>query len=209
MTDNRVAVYAPSPGADDVHSITIMTGGYPAEYGRKLGGVIEVVNSSPARQGFGGSLSASVGSFDTGSGEAIVEHGSEKDDDDLSRPARRPRTVTSIHRLKEISRTMVRPRADRCDSSAIFRHPAVLVSFFATPRLRFLVPNENIHKKPGSVRIAIASRTPRSFLFSESFPPAWSGTFEACCAMSQRSSGLIRSRHPLPPLRIGAFVSST
>ena len=97
MTDNRSPVYAPEPGADDVHSITIMTGGYPAEYGRKLGGVIEVVTSSTARQGFGSSLSASVGSFDTGSGEAIVEHGSEKttisltaarrDHGPLSRPA--------------------------------------------------------------------------------------------------------------------------
>jgi len=78
MTDNRSPVYAPEPGADDVHSMTIMTGGYPAEYGRKLGGVIEVVNASPARQGFGSSVSASVGSFDTGSGEAILENGWDK-----------------------------------------------------------------------------------------------------------------------------------
>src|SRR5204862_5934998 len=42
LTDNRSAVFAPEPGVDDVHSIAIMTGGYPAEYGRKLGGVIEV-----------------------------------------------------------------------------------------------------------------------------------------------------------------------
>ncbi len=74
MTDNRSPVYAPEAGADDVHSMTIMTGGYPAEYGRKLGGVIEVVNASPSRQGFGSSLSASIGSFDTRSGEATVEH---------------------------------------------------------------------------------------------------------------------------------------
>lgn len=78
MTDNRSPVYAPEPGAADVHSMTIMTGGYPAEYGRKLGGVIEVVNTSPARQGFGSSVSASVGSFDTGSGDAIIENGWEK-----------------------------------------------------------------------------------------------------------------------------------
>ena len=43
MTDNRSPVYAPDPASDDVQSMTIMTGGYPAEYGRKLGGVIEVV----------------------------------------------------------------------------------------------------------------------------------------------------------------------
>src|SRR4051812_26461496 len=78
MTDNRSPVYAPEPGSDDVRAMTIMTGGYPAEYGRKLGGVIEVVTTTPAHRGFGTSLSASLGSFDTQSGEAIVEHGGEK-----------------------------------------------------------------------------------------------------------------------------------
>lgn len=78
MTDNRSPVYAPESVADDVHSMTIMTGGYPAEYGRKLGGVIEVVNTSPARRGFGGSVAASAGSFDTGSGDAILENGWDK-----------------------------------------------------------------------------------------------------------------------------------
>lgn len=78
MTDNRSPVYAPEPAADEVHSLTILTGGYPAEYGRKLGGVIEVVNTSPARQGFGSSVSASVASFDTASGEAVIENGWEK-----------------------------------------------------------------------------------------------------------------------------------
>jgi hypothetical protein len=37
MTDNRSPVFAPEAGADGIHSMTIMTGGYPAEYGRKLG----------------------------------------------------------------------------------------------------------------------------------------------------------------------------
>lgn len=78
MTDNRSPVFAPEADAGDVHGMTIMTGGYPAEYGRKLGGVIEVVTAASARRGFGSSVSASVGSFDTGSGEAIVEHGGEK-----------------------------------------------------------------------------------------------------------------------------------
>ena len=78
MTDNRSPAFAPELGADDVQGMTIMTGGYPAEYGRKLGGVIEVVTAAPARRGFGGTASASFGSFDTGSGDAIAEYGREK-----------------------------------------------------------------------------------------------------------------------------------
>jgi hypothetical protein len=78
MTDNRSPAFAPELGADDVHAMTIMTGGYPAEYGRKLGGVIEVVTAAAARRGFGGTASASFGSFATASGDVVAEYGREK-----------------------------------------------------------------------------------------------------------------------------------
>jgi hypothetical protein len=78
LTDNRSPAFAPELGADDVQGMTIMTGGYPAEYGRKLGGVIEVVTAAPARRGFGGTASASFGSFGTVTGDAIAEYGREK-----------------------------------------------------------------------------------------------------------------------------------
>src|SRR5580704_3708948 len=57
LTDNRSAAFAPDLDADDVHAMSILTGGYPAEYGRKLGGVIEVVTAGDARRGFHGSAS--------------------------------------------------------------------------------------------------------------------------------------------------------
>ena len=55
--------------------MSVLTGGYPAEYGRKLGGVIEVVTAGDARQGFHGRLVASGGSFGTASGYAISQYG--------------------------------------------------------------------------------------------------------------------------------------
>ena len=58
LTDNRSPAFAPELGAEDVHAMNILTGGYPAEYGRKLGGVIEVVTTAQSRHGFGGSASA-------------------------------------------------------------------------------------------------------------------------------------------------------
>jgi hypothetical protein len=68
LTDNRSPAFASEIDADDVHSMSILTGGYPAEYGRKLGGVIEVVTAGTARRGFHGSLGVTAGSFDTKSG---------------------------------------------------------------------------------------------------------------------------------------------
>jgi outer membrane cobalamin receptor len=75
ITDNRSPAFAPELDADDVHGMTILTGGYPAEYGRKLGGVIEVVTAANPRSGLHGSAVASVGSFATATGGAAVQYG--------------------------------------------------------------------------------------------------------------------------------------
>src|SRR5262249_46288366 len=40
LTDNRSPSFGPETEADDVDSLAIYTAGFPAEYGRKMGGVI-------------------------------------------------------------------------------------------------------------------------------------------------------------------------
>ena len=75
ITDNRSPSFAPELDADGVHSMSILTGGYPAEYGRKLGGVIEVVTTANPRQGLHGSAVASVASFGTANGGANAQYG--------------------------------------------------------------------------------------------------------------------------------------
>src|SRR5215472_8042268 len=42
LTDNRSPSFGPEIEADDVESVTIYTAGIPAEYGRKMGGVVEL-----------------------------------------------------------------------------------------------------------------------------------------------------------------------
>jgi hypothetical protein len=43
LTDNRSPSFGPEPvEADDVESLKIYTAGIPAEFGRKMGGVVEV-----------------------------------------------------------------------------------------------------------------------------------------------------------------------
>lgn len=75
MTDNRSPAFAPDMGSDAAESLTILTGGYPAEYGRKLGGVVEVATAQSARLGVHGGLSADAGSFATAGVTGIVEYG--------------------------------------------------------------------------------------------------------------------------------------
>jgi len=75
ITDNRSPSFAPEVSADEVHAMSILTGGYPAEYGRKLGGVIEVMTAGEARRGLHSSIVASVGSFETVSGYGSTQYG--------------------------------------------------------------------------------------------------------------------------------------
>jgi hypothetical protein len=67
LTDNRSPSFGPAIEADDVQSLSIYTAGIPAEYGRKMGGVIEVNTVQDAQPGFHGELAALGGSFGTGS----------------------------------------------------------------------------------------------------------------------------------------------
>jgi hypothetical protein len=65
LTDNRSPGSGPEIEADDVDSLTIYTAGIPAEYGRKMGGVVEVNTLHDAQPGLHGQAVLSGGSFDT------------------------------------------------------------------------------------------------------------------------------------------------
>ena len=65
LTDNRSPSFGPEIEADDVQSITIYTAGIPAEYGRKMGGVVEVNTLQDPQPGFHGQVVLSGGSFDS------------------------------------------------------------------------------------------------------------------------------------------------
>jgi hypothetical protein len=66
LTDNRSPSFGPEIEADDVQSMSIYTAGIPAEYGRKMGGVIEVNTLEDPQAGFHGEIALSGGSFDSG-----------------------------------------------------------------------------------------------------------------------------------------------
>src|SRR5580658_2193165 len=66
LTDNRSPSFGPEPAeADDVEALTIYTAGIPAEFGRKMGGVVEVTTLKNEDPGFHGQLIIFGGSYDT------------------------------------------------------------------------------------------------------------------------------------------------
>ena len=78
LTDNRSPSLGPAIDADDVQSLSIYTAGIPAEYGRKMGGVIEVNTLQDSQPGFHGQVTLSGGSFDTAGAFAKAQYASGK-----------------------------------------------------------------------------------------------------------------------------------
>jgi outer membrane cobalamin receptor len=79
ITQNRSPAFAPSFDADDVESVRVLTANYPAEYGRKLGGVIEITTEKDVPSGLHGQFDAGGGSFSTASGSAAISYARERD----------------------------------------------------------------------------------------------------------------------------------
>src|SRR6202050_5217149 len=75
LTDDRSPSFGPEIEADDIQSMTVYTAGIPAEYGRKMGGVVELNTVADPQAGFHGRVILSGGSFDSagafGEGEYV------------------------------------------------------------------------------------------------------------------------------------------
>jgi hypothetical protein len=70
LTDNRSPGLGPEIDADNVDSLSVYTAGIPAEFGRKMGGIIEVNTLKEAKPGLHGQLDIFGGSFDTAGASA-------------------------------------------------------------------------------------------------------------------------------------------
>ena len=62
LTDNRSPAFLPDLDVDTVQALRVTTASYPAEYGRKLGGVVDVVTKSVGEDGIHGRASIHGGS---------------------------------------------------------------------------------------------------------------------------------------------------
>jgi len=74
LTQNRSLAFAPSFDANEIESLRVLTANYPAEYGRKLGGIVEITTAKDAPAGFHGQFDAGGGSFSTVNGSAGISY---------------------------------------------------------------------------------------------------------------------------------------
>ena len=75
LYDNRSPAFAQSLNIDEFDSLNVRTAGYPAEFGLKLGGVIETASDQDGRTGFHGAASYQDGSFRNRAGFLSLRYG--------------------------------------------------------------------------------------------------------------------------------------
>lgn len=75
LTENRSPGMGSQIQVNDVRSITIYTAGIPAEFGRKMGGVVELKTIRDPRHGLHGTAVLSGGSFATADGYIFSQYG--------------------------------------------------------------------------------------------------------------------------------------
>ncbi len=68
ILNNRSPAFSASEDLNDVQSVKVYTSGIPAEFGRKVGGVIETVTDRNPARGIHGTVILGGGSFDTANG---------------------------------------------------------------------------------------------------------------------------------------------
>lgn len=75
VTENRSPAFAPAFEPGNVQSMRVMTSGFPAEYGRKLGGVVEVNAPDDAIPGLHLTAVSEAGSFSSADGYVGIGYG--------------------------------------------------------------------------------------------------------------------------------------
>ena len=170
ITENRSPAFAPALDADVVDSMRVLTADYPAEYGRKLGGVIEVTTEKNLPSGLHGQFDLIVGSFGTrnGSGGVSYSHGKDRftvsgDGFHTERYLDPPVLANYTNRASAsgFSASYERDFSDRNRLRLTILHNVV----------RFLVPNEFVQQKAGQRQDIINNETTGQVYFQHIVSP--------------------------------------
>lgn len=170
LTDNRSPAFAPSVDTRDVGEMRVLTAGYPAEYGRKLGGVIEVTTDKNVAAGLHGVFSANGGSFDTSSGSLGLSYARDKNRFELG--------ANGFHTDRYLDPPVLANYTNRATSDGVeasyerdLTDSDRLRLSFARNAVRFLVPNELVQQEAGQRQDNANTEASGTVDFQHTFAP--------------------------------------
>jgi hypothetical protein len=178
LTDNRSPGFGPDIEADDVQSLSIYTANFPAEFGRKLGGVVDVVTAKDTRPGWHGKLVLTGGSFDTADGYAQAQYDWGRNTLGFSANGALtnwyenpviPQNYTNTGTTSDFAVHYERDLTDRDRLGLVLRHE----------QSEFEVPNEQVQQTAGQRQDRNNKETMVIFSYQRIFSPNVLGDFHA------------------------------
>jgi len=178
LTDNRSPSFGPEIEADDVASLSIYTAGFPAEYGRKMGGVVELNTRRETAAGLHGQLVLSGGSYDTATSYGQLQDVWGKNTLGFSASGSMtshylnpvvPQNYTNNGTTGDFSTRYERDLSSSDRLSLQVRHELS----------RFLIPNELVQQQAGQIQNGDNFETIGTANYQHSFSPDSLGTLAA------------------------------
>jgi len=170
LTENRSPAFAPPFESGDVESMRVMTADFPAEYGRKLGGVVEITSPKNAPVGLHGEFGAEGGSFSTGSAHAALFY--------ANRANRFLVSGDGFHTDRYLDPPVLGNYTDLGNAGGFSASYEREISssdrlFLSVTRhtVRYLVPNELVQQKGGQREDATQPETSGQLHYTHTFSP--------------------------------------
>lgn len=148
LTENRSPGFDAQLPAADVTSMDIYTAGIPAEFGRKMGGVVEVNTLRDMQHGLHGTMELSGGSFATSDGFSALTYGWGKN----SASASGSGATTAWYENPPVLQNYTNEATTGDAAGSYEREISGTDRLTATARhefARFLVPNEQVQQSAG------------------------------------------------------------
>ena len=170
LYDNRSPAFAQSLGVDEFESMTMRTAGIPAEFGRSLGGVVEIKTDHDAASGLHGQVSLQGGSFDQKSGFASLQYGKGKNAFGISGEG----FMTDRYLDPPVQENFTNHGSGGSVAGRFGRYWNATDStqaYFTSHRSGFLVPNELLQQEAGQRQDRSAAETSGQISHTHLFSP--------------------------------------
>jgi len=176
LTQNRSPAFAPDMDSDAIESMRVLTAGYPAEYGRKLGGIVELTTDKNTLLGWHGSFDAAGGSFDQLTGDAAVSYARENE--------RYSVNACGLHSARYLDPPVINNLTNEGNSGGIsaayerdFTDNDRLRVTIAHSSLRYIVPNDYLQQAALQRQDAASSETNGQIYFQHTISPTLALSF--------------------------------
>lgn len=178
LTETRSAAFMPDFDANSVQEMSVYTAGFPAEYGRRMGGVVEVETRRDTREGLHGKAAVGGGSFNTVNGYLQTQYGLGANTFSLSAAGSLTdhfldppviQNFTNHGSTADLMAQYERDFSDRDRISVILRRE----------QSKFLVPNEFLQQIAGQRQDRQSYETAAQFSYQHIFSPNVLGDFRA------------------------------